>query len=167
MRKWGERHENFFLSLMDPIWCGPKKFRLPRPKKVVFQGAENSAKSDFWLKFSKFSTSASLRGAKMGWAIWKFFSELYGPNSARAENIFITPLQKRWISGCRKFYQVIYSFWSRKCIWVFFPKCYLDPRDGRKSPKRTSNDPRVPKKGSVSFANDLGRVSSVSKKILN
>ena len=38
--KWFGRHQKLFTRTLEPLWCGPKKFRPPHPKKVDFGGAE-------------------------------------------------------------------------------------------------------------------------------
>ena len=43
--KWFGRHQKLFTRAVEPLWCRPKKFRPPHPKKVNFGGAEISAKS--------------------------------------------------------------------------------------------------------------------------
>ena len=42
--KWFGRHQKLFPRALEPLWCGPKKFRPPHPKKVDFGGAEISTK---------------------------------------------------------------------------------------------------------------------------
>ena len=52
VRKWDEQHEKNFSSFLDPIWCGPKKFRPPHPKKVCFRGCRIVHKNNVFVLFS-------------------------------------------------------------------------------------------------------------------
>ena len=51
--KWFGRHQKLFTRALEPLWCGPKKFRPPHPKKVDFGGAEISTKPNLTISGPK------------------------------------------------------------------------------------------------------------------
>ena len=89
---------------MDPTWCGPKKFRPPHPKKVVFGGgAECSAKTMF---SSFFRQKSAFRGAwhtyrvrSWGYPQEKCFLELSVPQLVRSKKFSITPPPQKVVLG--------------------------------------------------------------------
>ena len=42
--KWFSRHQKLFAWALEPLWCGPKKYRPPPPQKGRFGAAEISTK---------------------------------------------------------------------------------------------------------------------------
>ena len=106
-RKWCEHHEKIFLSFLDPIWCGPKNFRPPHPKKVCFRGCrivhKNHVFVDFSTKLNVLGILVCIYDVEVGQSLPKMISELSGPQVVLSETFLIIPPQKSGLEECRIF----------------------------------------------------------------